>query len=69
MCVFLTVNVLIAYIVVQVLHIDVVKGSVIFGLLCLVVFLLAFRLVFAGLYLLKYKFKKCCMKFPSETIN
>lgn len=68
-CIFMIANILLAYGICQVLHISKVKGSVILGLTCLTAFLLAFRLVPAGLYLLKYKFKSCCMKFSSETIN
>jgi|JI6StandDraft_1071083.scaffolds.fasta_scaffold02937_15 hypothetical protein len=62
-------NILLAYIICQILDLPKVKASIIFGLTCLVVFLLVFRLVFALLYLVKYQFKKCYMKFSSETIN
>lgn len=68
-CIFMIANILLAYGIVQVLHIRKVKGSVILGLGCLIAFLLAFRLIPAGLYLMKYKLKTCCMRFSSETIN
>lgn len=67
--IFMVANILLAFGICIVLHFHKVKGSVILGLTCLTAFLLAFRLIPAGLYLLKYKLKTCCMKFSSNTIN
>jgi chitin synthase len=64
-CIFMMVNILLAYGVCQVLNLKDVRASVIFGLTCLVVFLLGFRLVPALLYLLKYKCKSLYMRFSS----
>lgn len=66
---FALANILVAYAVSQVLGLPGVRGFVILIVTCLVVFMLAFKLLFSGLYLFYYKLKNCTAKFSSETVN
>lgn len=68
-CIFLIVNVLIAFAICQVIDLPRVRGGLILAIACLVVFLLSFRLIFAFFYLLKYWLKSCFLRFSSEMIN
>jgi hypothetical protein len=57
---------MVAFGVTQVLDLPEVRNYVILIMTCLVVFLLAFRLLFAFIYLIKYAIKSCWLRFTSD---
>lgn len=60
-------NILIAYIIISLADYDYPRNIIIFATTCLVAFLLAFRLLGAGYYLLKYGLLTlCCKGLPKE---
>ena len=53
----------------EVIHFQIVKNIVILVVTCLTSFLLIWRLFFASIYLIKYQFKSCGLKFSTEVVN
>lgn len=66
---FLLWNVVVAFVLTNVMDLYLVRSYVILVMTCLVVFLLAFKLIFAMLYLLRYWLRSCCLRFTSDEIN
>lgn len=66
---FVVINVIVAFAVCSILDLPKVRSYIVLILTCLIVFLLAFRLIFACIYLVKYQFKRCFLKFTSEEIG
>jgi hypothetical protein len=62
-------NVIISYILIQLTKFDFTRNIIILASSALVVFLLAFRLIFAAFYLLKYYLVRSCQKLPTEYVN
>ena len=63
---YITCNILLSYIVIKISDYPLVRNYVILISMCLVVFLLIFRLVPALLYLIFYKLKRICGKKINE---
>lgn len=66
---YLLINLVLGYVIMEVIHFQIVKNIVILVITCLTSFLLIWRLVFAAIYLIKYQFKKCGLGFSTDVIN
>ena len=63
---YVTINIIVAYVIICLSDYDYPRNVIIFTSTCLVAFLLAFRLIGAFIYLVKYSFKKLfCHKLPN----
>ena len=62
-------NVLLSYILIQLTKFDLTRNIIILATSALVVFLLAFRLIFAAIYLIKYYLVRACQKLPTHYVN
>lgn len=62
-------NVLLGFVLIEMTKYDSTKNIIILISAALVVFLLAFRLIFAFIYTLKYYGFRNCKKFESEKVN
>ena len=67
---YVTTNVVFSYIIITISDYDILRNVVILVTTCLVAFLLAFRLLAAGFYLITYYLVKlCCKKLPEGYAN
>lgn len=62
-------NVILSYVLIQLTRFDLTRNIIILVSSALVVFLLAFRLIFAGIYLIKYYLVRACQKLPTHYVN
>ena len=66
---YLCTNVVLAYALIQLTKFDFTRNLIILASSALVVFLLAFRLIFAAIYLIKYYIVRACKTLPPEYVN
>ena len=67
---YVSCNIILSYLIIKISDYPIVRNYVILITMCLVVFLLIFRLIPAGLYLLSYNLGKMCgAKIPTRKIN